>query len=66
MVVKKKLIIEPSWCKGCGICAEFCPRGVIEVHNEKVMEVNPYACVHCGLCESLCPDYAIYLVNEEE
>ncbi len=63
---RKKLVIEESWCKGCGICAAFCPKQVLEIKKEKVSVVNGDACVFCGQCELRCPDYAIYLVNAEE
>jgi 2-oxoglutarate ferredoxin oxidoreductase subunit delta len=66
MLGRKKLIIEEKWCKGCGICAAFCPKGVLEVRNETVRVKDAAACVFCGLCEQRCPDYAIYLVNVEE
>ena len=36
----KKLVINPAWCKGCGICAAFCPKKVLEVIHEKVQAVN--------------------------
>ena len=62
----KKLVINPAWCKGCGICAAFCPKKVLEVINEKVQAVNEEACIKCGLCELRCPDYAIYIEKEGE
>ena len=52
----KRLMIEPKWCKGCGICAAFCPKNVTAV--------NLQDCIGCGLCELRCPDYAIYLEKE--
>ena len=66
VIGREKLVIEANWCKGCGICAAFCPRQVLEIQKEKVVVKNPEACVFCGQCELRCPDYAIYLVNVEE
>lgn len=66
MIGRRKLVIEPAWCKDCGICAAFCPRQALEIRNEKVFLRDEESCVSCGLCELRCPDYAIYLVNEEE
>lgn len=66
MIGQKKVIIEPEWCKGCGICAAFCPKQVLEVVGEKIRMKDPEGCIACGLCELRCPDYAIYLVNREE
>ena len=66
MAGRRKLVIEPDWCKGCGICAAFCPRHALEIVREKVILAKPENCIRCGMCEMRCPDYAIYLVNEEE
>lgn len=63
---RKRLVIEDSWCKGCGICAAFCPREVLEIVKGKVRIKAEENCVSCGQCEARCPDYAIYLVNLEE
>ena len=59
--MKKQLVIEPSWCKGCGICAAFCPRQSLELVGEKVQQKEDGSCVACGLCELWCPDYALYV-----
>ena len=66
MIGRKKLVLEESWCKGCGICAAFCPKQVLEIRKEKVHIKAEEQCIACGLCELRCPDYAIYLVNVEE
>lgn len=55
------LYVEKDWCKGCGICVEFCPKDVLEINNGKIAIKNLDACIQCGLCELRCPDYAIYL-----
>lgn len=63
--MKKVLIIEPAWCKGCGICAAFCPKNALEMEDEKVRLRADNTCVLCGQCELHCPDYAIYLKEAE-
>jgi len=62
---KKQLNVNTKWCKGCGICAHYCPKKVLEVHHGKVVIVKPDECISCGLCELRCPDYAIYLEGEK-
>lgn len=59
--MKKQLVIEPSWCKGCGICVAFCPRQSLELAGEKARLKGDDSCVACGLCELWCPDYALYV-----
>lgn len=66
MTGKKQLIIEPDWCKGCGICVAFCPKTALELFHGKVRLKDSESCVLCGMCEMRCPDYAIYLKNIEE
>ena len=62
----KKLVLNPSWCKGCGICAAFCPKHALEIMDEKVRRVPDAECILCGQCELRCPDYAIYIDDEQE
>jgi len=66
MAMNKELIINVAWCKGCGICAAFCPKKTLEIKNEKVVQTSPEACVKCGLCELRCPDYAIFVREVEK
>ena len=66
MTKNKKLVINPSWCKGCNICAAFCPKDVLKVVHDKITIANPDDCILCGLCELRCPDYAIWLEDEED
>lgn len=63
--MSKHLNIDPSWCKGCGICAAFCPKDVLKLVNGKATIADAESCLKCGVCENLCPDFAICLVEEE-
>lgn len=60
----KQLKTNARWCKGCGICVAFCPRGVLGLVKQKVRILEPEKCVKCGQCEMRCPDYAIWLEQE--
>jgi 2-oxoglutarate ferredoxin oxidoreductase subunit delta len=68
-MAKKKLkehLIDRDWCKGCGICVEFCPKKVLELDDkDKVVAARPDECIACSLCELRCPDLAIEIVKEE-
>lgn len=58
---EKSLDVKLEWCKGCGICIEFCPKDVLELKDGKVNIKNLDACIQCGQCELRCPDFAIFL-----
>ncbi|ACB85064.1 4Fe-4S dicluster domain-containing protein [Natranaerobius thermophilus] len=59
--------VAPKWCKGCGICIEFCPKKVLDYDDKgKVKVTKPEECIKCGLCELRCPDFAIVVKKEDE
>lgn len=59
-----KLFIKREYCKGCGICVEFCPSKILYMYDGKVHVKEKDNCKQCGLCELRCPDYAIYLKED--
>ena len=61
-----KISLNKEKCKGCGYCAEFCPREVLAMSqeiNEKgytlAAVVDESKCLGCGLCAVICPEFAI-------
>jgi 2-oxoglutarate ferredoxin oxidoreductase subunit delta len=57
---QSKVTIFPDWCKGCGICAAFCPAKVMELNDQgKAVVIREEECINCGFCELHCPDFAI-------
>jgi len=58
--------IYRHYCKGCEICSEVCPKGVLRMESVSdrwegsvVEVVDMEACNACMLCEHQCPDFAI-------
>ncbi|MEJ2545630.1 MAG: 4Fe-4S binding protein [Calditrichaceae bacterium] len=61
-----EVIINESWCKGCKICVEVCPKNVLEMDGIIAKVVDMESCTGCMLCEQLCPDFAIIVDTKEE
>ncbi|KAB1440314.1 4Fe-4S dicluster domain-containing protein [Pseudodesulfovibrio senegalensis] len=63
---KSKVTVYPDWCKGCGICIEFCPKKVLEFDAQgKCSVAREDDCIHCGFCELHCPDFAIVVTEKK-
>ncbi len=54
-----QILIREAWCKGCAICAEFCPKHVFVMRGNLPVIVDLQACNRCMLCEVRCPDFAL-------
>jgi 2-oxoglutarate ferredoxin oxidoreductase subunit delta len=62
-----KIIIFGTWCKGCGICAAFCPAGVLSLDAEgHPLVAYPEKCTACHWCDTHCPDLAIVVHRIDE
>lgn len=62
-----KLSFDTDNCKGCGLCTEVCPRGILTLNNEKInskghhpIDVTDMSmCIGCASCALMCPDCII-------
>jgi 2-oxoglutarate ferredoxin oxidoreductase subunit delta len=61
-----QISIDKERCKGCGYCAEFCPRDVLKMSQELNAKGYPLPkvedagrCLQCGYCEAICPEFAV-------
>ena len=60
--MKAEISVKLARCKGCGICAAFCPKSVLSIDElGKVVVAHAHECIGCGQCELRCPDYAIFV-----
>lgn len=59
-----QILINKKFCKGCGICVEFCPQNVLAMERNYPVVVNLEACTACQLCDARCPDFAITVVGQ--
>ncbi|GEM_PF-650940 len=61
-----QVTVFPNWCKGCHLCIEFCPVGVLELGEDgRVIVAHGEKCTACRWCERHCPDFAIFVSDLE-
>lgn len=63
---KHNVVIRTEVCKSCGLCVEFCRKGVLRISDKLnkngyyyVEPVEDAECIGCMQCVSICPDLAI-------
>ena len=62
-----KLTFETNRCKGCGLCVQACPKGLIALAKDKINQKGHHPaeitdqekCVGCAFCAIMCPDCVI-------
>ena len=58
--------IDQERCKGCGLCINACPHGLLKFSDRVNKQGYQYAlctdqekCTGCALCAEVCPDVCI-------
>ncbi|MCL2151201.1 MAG: 4Fe-4S binding protein [Coriobacteriia bacterium] len=62
-----RISVDERFCKGCGLCVDFCPEHIMALDLEQI-NLKGYhpayctdqeACTSCLACAQMCPDAAI-------
>lgn len=61
----RRPVIRDTDCVRCGICADYCPCGVID-KTESGMSIDYTYCKGCGICTVECPKKAIDFILESD
>ena len=60
-----RVTIDDFFCKGCGLCTDVCPVGILEPDVITAKGYHPAHCTDedkctgCATCATMCPDVAI-------
>ena len=61
---KKKVVIDPTLCRGCGKCKRTCPMEAISGEVRQPHVIDNTKCITCGGCWGACPFGAINAIEE--
>ena len=62
-----KLTFQIDRCKGCGLCVNACPKGLLAIAKDKINQKGHHPaeitdqekCIGCAFCATMCPDCVI-------
>ncbi|MEA4965555.1 MAG: 4Fe-4S binding protein [Oscillospiraceae bacterium] len=62
-----KLTFREELCKGCGLCVNACPKGILTLSRTRLNQkglspvelTQPDLCIGCAFCATMCPDCVI-------
>ena len=61
-----QLTIAREICKGCGLCADVCPKKILALSNQinskgyhPIAMTDQSKCIGCAFCARMCPDAVI-------
>ena len=62
-----KLTFDTNRSKGCGLCVEACPKGLLAIARDKINQKGHHPaeitdqekCAGCAFCAMMCPDCVI-------
>ncbi len=72
MAAEGSIEVDERYCKGCEICAQACPKGLIHMSQDRFTakgyhpaELTGEGCTGCAICALVCPEAAITVYRKE-
>ncbi|NLY88211.1 MAG: 4Fe-4S binding protein [Firmicutes bacterium] len=59
----KRPVPQNEHCNRCGLCAQYCPCGVLTI-EDCGCRIDYYYCKGCGICAEMCPQKDIKIITE--
>lgn len=67
-----EVLIDTGFCKGCGLCTNVCPVGILKLDMDEITQKGYHPavctdmekCTGCATCALVCPDVAITVLRE--
>ena len=73
-IPRGQVYLIPDRCKGCELCVQFCPQGVLVTSSEMnakgyhyptILPDKENACINCEFCALICPEFAIFSLPKD-
>jgi len=71
MAVTGWIEVNELYCKGCELCVDACPKGVLSLDEENLTSkgyhpvyLSADGCTGCAICAIVCPDAALTVYRE--
>lgn len=72
MPLKGWVVVNETYCKGCGVCVAACPQKVLGLAMDHITAKGYHpatliadGCTGCGICAVVCPEAAITVYREK-
>ena len=71
LITRGTVVIDVDACKGCDLCIDACPPGVLVMTKETVngrgyrFPLLSEGCTGCAACAQICPDFVFQVYKYE-